>query len=118
MRLSDADMLRAFDELGVEPSELISIRAPGSLASMQVRLKEFQSRVKRGFKEAALRLHPDVTPNNPEALELFKLVSEVVRQLMALRVQERPKPPVHADTTCTFSTQFGKVRINIKVKDE
>ena len=116
MRLSDAQMLAAFDELGISASELHNIRTPGSLSDMQGRLEDLQIRVKRGFKAAALRLHPDV--NSDEGAEsLFKLVSEVVRQIMALRVKERPKTtPLDAHSK-TYKTGYGSIRINIKVKD-
>jgi len=122
MRLSDAQMLAAFDELGIDASELHAISIPGSLSDMQARLGVLQSRVKKGFKEAALRLHPDVNPDNKEAEDLFKLVSEVVRQILALRVKERTKLPPSVDSADTISqtyrTGYGKIRINIKVKDD
>jgi hypothetical protein len=113
-------MLIAFDELGIAASELSSVRVPGSLSDMRARLKDLQVRVKKGFKEAALRLHPDVNPDNPEAEDLFKLVSEVVRQIAALRIKERPRSTVitYNTTSQTFPTRYGKIRINLKVKDD
>lgn len=115
MRLSDAQMLAAFDELGIEASELHDVSVPGSLSDMQERLALLQSRVKSGFKKAALRLHPDVNPDNKDAEDLFKLVSEVTRQIMALRVKERPDAPAPSRT---YRTGYGKIRVNIKVKDD
>lgn len=120
MKLTDSQMLIAFDELGLDASELSAVQVPGSLSDMRARLEDLQSRVKKGFKEAALRLHPDVNPENPEAEDLFKLVSEVVRQIMALRIKERPRtiPITYNTTSQTFSTGYGKIRINLKVKDD
>ena len=123
MKLTDAQMLRAFEALGMQFSELHAVRAPGSLPDMQARLAEFQARLKKSFRVAALRLHPDHNPDDPEAEDTFKLVLEVVRQLQALSIRERPRPRPRMYYTGTGSTTTtgtwggsGTIRINIKVK--
>ena len=124
MKLTDSQMLTALGELGIQVDEFHAIRTPGPLAEMQARLDEFQARVKKAYREAAMRLHPDRNPDDPESEDLFKRVSEVVRQLQALRVQERPRPRPQViyystsstgSTSWTSSTAGGTIRINVKV---
>lgn len=116
MRISDEDLQAALEELGVTLLELQAVRAPGPMSVMKSRLEEFQARVKKAYREAAMRLHPDRNPDNPEAEDKFKLVSEVSRQIQALQVRVVSNYRTTATTTTwTTNTAGGTIRINVKV---
>lgn len=126
MRLTDKQLQAALVELDIALDEFRVLHTPASVQEMKERLEAFQEKAKKAYRKAALRLHPDRNPDNPEAEEMFKLVAEAFHQIQNLRVQARPKPRpavwVHTVTygTGTSTTSSwgsgGTVRINIKVK--
>jgi len=76
---SDAQLHAVMEILGVSAVELRTARRNGR------HLEELQRRVKRNYRLAALELHPDRTDGDVECTELFKLMSEVVKEIQELQ---------------------------------
>lgn len=84
--MTDTDLLRAVSLLGLHAEDLRAFReGPEALACLK-------AKAKRGYKAAAMRLHPDRTGGDAEKAEDFKLVSQFVRELeQAVPVKPKPK---------------------------
>lgn len=93
-------------ELGIVPSDFQAIeRAPSYQAKCEC-LEILKEKVRKGFKKAALRLHPDFPENRTEEKgELFRLVSQAVDEIGHLRI--RPPRPVFRAVPMVFSTTFS-----------
>jgi hypothetical protein len=114
-------------ELGISPSDFMAIEQAPSYPAKCECLKGLQEKVKKGFKKAALRLHPDIPENRTEEKgELFRIVRQAVEEIEHLRVRPpRPRLVMHPITfsfsgssststnTTTTSTGPGFIRINI-----
>ena len=84
--MTDSDLLRAVSLLGLRAEDLQAFReGPEALSHLK-------AKAKRGYKAAAMRLHPDRTGGDAEKAEDFKLVSQFVRELeQAVPVKPKPK---------------------------
>lgn len=80
--MTDLDLARATRLLGLSPADLQGIRTGDGLAALK-------GKAKKGYRAAAMRLHPDRTGGDAAKAEDFKLVSAFMD---ALGRMEPPKP--------------------------
>lgn len=117
-------------ELGLSPLDFRLVDEAPSYEEKCKRLEDLQKRAKRGFKEAALRLHSDIPENRTEEKgDLFKLVGQAIDDIANLRV--RHSAPVRrviimqqpmvftasfsgANTDTPTSTGTGSMHFNIR----
>lgn len=103
-QITEEQAIRAMRELGISPADFQYIEAAPTYPEKCQRLEALKERVKKGFKKAALRLHPDIPENRTEEKgELFRLVRAAVEDIGRLRV--RPPRPVFRPVT--FVTSFS-----------
>ena len=89
-RMTEVQAVQALRELGISPGDFATVRHARDLKEATRKLAALKACAKRGFREAAMRLHPDRNPGDMAKEEMFKLVTEAHRQIQALRV----RPPV------------------------
>jgi hypothetical protein len=94
--MTDRDLTRASELLGLLPADLRGMRTPEGL-------KALKQKAKKGYREAAMRLHPDRTGGDAEKTEDFKLVSVLARQ-----IEQMEPPKVKVRTTY-------KIRVTVRV---
>ena len=93
-------------ELGISPQDFTAIeRAPSYQAKCEC-LEILKERVRKGFKKAALRLHPDIPENRTEEKgELFRFVQQAVDEIGLLCI--RPPRPRLVMRPIVFTTSFS-----------
>jgi len=121
-RLTDAQVVRAFNMLEIRPEDFRAVEQAPSFEECQLRLAALKERVNKRWKQLALTLHPDKTNNDPAKTEDFKLVSAAVDEFDKMQVGRAPPPrpmPQHvtirvsfvrhgySTTASTTSTTFG-----------
>lgn len=110
-------------ELGLAPSDFQIIESAPTYPDKCRLLEELKEKVRKGFKRAALRLHPDIPENRTEEKsELFRIVRQAVDEVGNLAI--RPPRPVFrpiiftttfsssASTSTTATNGAGYIRIN------
>ena len=91
MQLTDTQVLRAMQLLGLRREDFHAVQTAPSFEVAQQRLEELKLRAKKAFKRCAMDLHPDRTNGDPAKTEDFKLVSSAVDEIDKL-VMQRPQP--------------------------
>lgn len=104
MKLSDPQIFRAMQLLGVQQTDFRSIETAASFDAGVQQLEALKLRVKKQFRKLALELHPDRTNNDPAKTEDFKLVSAVVDEIDRLVFRPPPPPPQLRVVRIQFNT--------------
>jgi hypothetical protein len=128
LKLTEAQAVQVLRELGISPGAFQTVRACRTLKEATRKLAALKATAKRGYRDAAFRLHPDRNPDDPEKEELFKLVTRVHTQIQELKVRPpappRPRVVMHwPSTTVTTSTSSttttlgsNGIRVTVRVK--
>ena len=89
-QITEEETQTALQELGLSFRAFSLVRHAPTFEEAQQQLDLLKTASKKGYKAAALRLHPD---RNPEAdTSLFRLVTEVNKQIQELSVRPPPRP--------------------------
>lgn len=78
--LTDTELEKALRQFKIKRSEF-AVTDP-------VALKVLQDKVRKNFRSAAQRLHPDKTNNDPEKTELFRIVCEFAKEVSELYIPD------------------------------
>jgi hypothetical protein len=108
-KLTQDQTHEALLELGIDVAEFAHVQGAPSHQEAVARLTTFKALVKKQYREAVLRLHPDRTEGDPVKQELFCLCTQVYEQIQGLCVQR----PARA---MPLPIRGGRLKINIKVK--
>lgn len=92
MKLSDAQVVRAMQLLGLTQADFLAIQKAPTFAAGQQALEVLKERTRKQFKRVAMDLHPDRTNNDPVKTEDFKLVSSAVDDIDRLQLRAPPRP--------------------------
>ena len=124
--MTEVQAVQALRELGISPGDFATVRHARDLKEATRKLAALKACAKRGFREAAMRLHPDRNPGDMAKEEMFKLVTEAHRQIQALRVRPPtvarprarhwPATTVRTSDGATTTTLYRNgVRVRIRV---
>ena len=108
-KLTQDQIDKGLRELGVDPAEFACVQHAPSHQEAVSRLAVFKVQVKKKYREAARRLHPDLNGKDPLKQELFWLCTQVHEQIQELRLQR----PARATP---LPARGGRITINIRVK--
>ena len=84
--MTNEEIKQAMEELGLVPEDFLAVKRAGSPVEAREVLGMLQAKARRGFKRAALRLHPDVGGD----AALFVQVKGVLDSIEALQVRVPP----------------------------
>lgn len=87
--MTDTDIIRATGLLGLRPADFLAMRESGES------LGRLKAKAKRGYRAAAMRLHPDRTGGDVAKAEDFKLVSAFMQEVEALPLLKTRKRVTH-----------------------
>lgn len=104
MRFDSPDMRRALAALGLEES-FAEVRSARGADAMRARLEGFQGELKRAYRGAMRRLHPDLNPGEAD-IDTLLLVKEAVEVLSRLKVRAREAGEV--------STRLGRLKVRFR----
>lgn len=76
--------------LGLEPYDFIGVRKAPAHQGPQM-LRQLKRRVRKAYKAAALRYHPDKTGGDAEKTRMFQAVTEVLGEVEDLEYHA-PRP--------------------------
>lgn len=110
MRLSDEEWITALLEMGLDLEEFYGLFESCGIEELKERVLSFQEKAKKGYRSAALELHPDRNNGDSESEAKFKLVSNAYRAITAMTVKKKKKAPKR-------KTKKGTLTIRLKVKD-
>ena len=112
--------------IGLSADDFARIRAEADEGRARALLEDLQARAKRGYKRAALDLHPDRTGGDADKAATFAELGPLVAEIEALRVVRRPRHQIFiqtvqvwgsgggtASTTNTVSGSWGGVTWNV-----
>jgi hypothetical protein len=128
LKMTEVQAIMVLRELGIDPNDFATVRLARTLKEATRKLAALKASAKRGFKEAALRLHPDHNPGDSEKEELFRLVTTAHKEIQDLKVQAPPSPArrrtrVRAwpsttirTTTTTTTIDGAGVRVRVTVR--
>jgi len=88
VRLTDAEIREAMDVLGLVPQDFLTVKQARTPEEAKEVLRVLKDKARRGFKKAALKLHPDHGGDQT----LFVRVKSVVEHIESLQVRPRPVP--------------------------
>ena len=91
MKLTDAQLWKAFTTLGITPEDLRKIQHAASVEIAEVALKELKTRVKRRYREAVQLVHPDHAPPGTP-IEEFLVLQSGMKYIESLTVSPPKKP--------------------------
>lgn len=86
--MTEEDIAIALREMGISPEEYEELKDPSSVAEMRERLDRFKSKLKRRYKKAVRRLHPDVSEGSKTK---FILVNKVYEHLSKMEISAKPR---------------------------
>lgn len=98
IRFRSPQIAQAAAEIGLTEQSLTSCIQHPDLSVCKKRLEDLKTDLKKAYRAAALRLHPDRTGNDPEKTELFKVVTRLWEEIQRLEIGPKPRPrpqPVH-----------------------
>jgi len=111
--VTDSDLQRALRLLGLSPKDILEIRRGATYVSRKKALVELRSKAKRAYKQAALKLHPDVNGGDEAKTADFRLLNQFIEELDHM---EAPKefsglrPGARATVTVSFTVRVPKPR--------
>lgn len=86
--MTNEEIERAMNELGIMPEDFLAVKHAVSFVEAKEVLQVLKDKTRRGFKKAALRLHPDVGGD----ARLFIQVKEALDHIEALQLRLPPRP--------------------------
>lgn len=84
--MTNEEIKQAMEELGLVPEDFLAVKQAMSSVEAREVLGVLKAKARRGFKKAALRLHPDVGGD----AALFVQVKEALDNIEALQVRVLP----------------------------
>jgi hypothetical protein len=84
--MTNEEIKQAMEELGLVPEDFLAVKQATSFFEAKEVLGVLKAKARRGFRKAALRLHPDVGGD----AALFIRVKEVLDNVEALQVRMPP----------------------------
>jgi hypothetical protein len=120
VRLNNTELGEVMAILGLVPQDFMVVKQAKDLNEAREVLKLVKEKARKGFKKAALRLHPDHNGGDEQKTALFIRTKAVLDHLDKLEVRPppppRPMPRMYvqvnfgspfASTTSATSTTFG-----------
>ena len=108
--LTDSELDEVMCVLGLDARDFMAVRGAGSIEEAVGVLRVLKDKARRGFRKAALHLHPDHNGGDAEKTALFIRAKSVVDHIEGMRVRERPRPvPVQRVRRSVVFRQSGGV---------
>ena len=93
MVITDQELPEVMEALGLVREDFLCVKEARNLMEAQENLKLLKDKAKKGFRKAAIRLHPDVNGGDEKKTEMFKKVMELSKHIEKLKIQPRPPAP-------------------------
>lgn len=88
MRLNNSELNEAMEILGLVPEDFKAVKQARDINEAREVLRLLKDKARRGFRRAALKIHPD--HGGDEAL--FKRVNAVLEHIVGLELRPAPRP--------------------------
>jgi len=114
--MTNEEIKRAMDELGIVPEDFLAVKQAVSFVEAKEVLQVLKDKARRGFKKAALRLHPDVGGDAQLFIQVKEALDHIESLQLRLPPRPRPAPVMHvtlvdhgmgAATSTTSTTYAG-----------
>jgi hypothetical protein len=113
--MTNEEIERAMDELGIVPEDFLAVKRAVSFVEAKEVLQVLQDKARRGFKKAALRLHPDVGGDAQAFIRVKEALDHIEALQLRLPPRPRPVPVMHVtfvnhgmgSATSTTSTTYA-----------
>jgi len=112
--MTDVQIEQALREIGISSRDFTAVRRSQDLEEASRRLRVLKADAKRGYRQAAIRLHPDRNSGDAAKEELFKIVSEAYRKIQALRIRPS-RPDRRRPRNSVGASHRSGVRVRIRV---
>ena len=132
--LTDVELSEVMGILGIVPEDFLAVKRARTHEEAQEVLRVLKVKAHRGFRKAALKLHPDHNDGDEAKTRLFIRAKEIVDYIEKTRLRPPPRvvrrsPPMHvqvimhgvgfarnASTTTTPTTMPGGVIYTIQYR--
>ena len=97
---------QALQELGIDSREFALVQLAATYQEAEERLAVFKAGVKKRYRSAAFRLHPDRGGSKVQQ-DLFVLCTQLYEEIQALKVRRPPQVVV-------MPTRYGTIKIRMR----